>query len=301
MAPPSRSVRRFSECARILSCGQLGDSCRSPRPLILPLLTNHSDFVSSDDPEPFVMSLVITPEIQYPESDGNPMADNTLQFTWISIIKWGLEGVFRDRPDVFVAGDLLWYPVEGNNKLRAAPDAMVVFGRPKGDRGSYLQWQEDDIAPQAVFEVLSPGNRPLEMVQKERFYERYGVEEYYVFDPDSVELSGWLRQGELFRPIENMNGWVSPLLRIRFDVVNGELHITGPDGKRFLTPLELIEQRDELTAERDELVAERDELAAERDQLAIQHKRELQEKEQALAKLSELEAQLKALGQSPTR
>ncbi|HLQ43795.1 MAG TPA: Uma2 family endonuclease [Planctomycetaceae bacterium] len=247
------------------------------------------------------MSLVITPEIQYPESDGNPMADNTLQFTWISIIKWGLEGVFRDRPDVFVAGDLLWYPVEGNNKLRAAPDAMVVFGRPKGDRGSYLQWQEDDIAPQAVFEVLSPGNRPLEMVQKERFYERYGVEEYYIFDPDSVELSGWLRQGELFRPIENMNGWVSPLLRIRFDVVNGELHITGPDGKRFLTPLELIEQRDELTAERDELVAERDELAAERDQLAIQHKRERQEKEQALAKLSELEAQLKALGQSPTR
>src|SRR5712691_6465929 len=237
MAPPSRSVRRFSECARILSCGQLGDSCRSPRPLILPLLTNHSDFVSSDDPEPFVMSLVITPEIQYPESDGNPMADNTLQFTWISIIKWGLEGVFRDRPDVFVAGDLLRYPVE----------------------------------------------------------------EYYIFDPDSVELSGWLRQGELFRPIENMNGWVSPLLRIRFDVVNGELHITGPDGKRFLTPLELIEQRDELTAERDELVAERDELAAERDQLAIQHKRELQEKEQALAKLSELEAQLKALGQSPTR
>ena len=105
------------------------------------------------------MSLVITPEIQYPESDGNPMADNTLQFTWISIIKWGLEGVFRDRPDVFVAGDLLWYPVERNNKLRAAPDAMVVFGRPKGYRGSYMQWREEGIAPQVVFEVRFPGNR----------------------------------------------------------------------------------------------------------------------------------------------
>ncbi len=45
--------------------------------------------------------------IQYPESDGQPMADNTLQFQWIVLIKENLETLFRDRPDVFVAGDLL--------------------------------------------------------------------------------------------------------------------------------------------------------------------------------------------------
>ncbi len=32
---------------------------------------------------------------------------------------------------------------------------MVVFGRPKGDRGSYKQWLENQIAPQVVFEILS--------------------------------------------------------------------------------------------------------------------------------------------------
>src|SRR5436305_4357394 len=122
--------------------------------------------------------------IIYPEDDGEPMADNTVQFRWIVTIKEGLEKVFRHRPDVFVAGDLLWYPVEGHPEIRQAPDAMVVFGRPKGDRGSYMQWLEEGIAPQVVFEVLSPGNRPAKMVKKFEFYDRYGVEEYYIYDPD---------------------------------------------------------------------------------------------------------------------
>ena len=54
-------------------------------------------------------------EVEYPDSDGEPIAENTLQFRWIVTIKGGLDAVFRDDPNVFVAGDLLWYPVEGNN------------------------------------------------------------------------------------------------------------------------------------------------------------------------------------------
>jgi len=63
------------------------------------------------------------------------MADNTKQFRWIVTIKENLELLFADRADVFVAGDLLGYPVQGNNTLCQAPNTMVVFGRPKGDRG----------------------------------------------------------------------------------------------------------------------------------------------------------------------
>ncbi len=118
--------------------------------------------------------------IDYPESDGQPMADNTLQYEWIGTIKYGLEALFRERNDVFITGDLLWYPVEGDNKTQAAPDAKVAFGRPKGHRRSYKQWEEGGIAPQVVFEVLSPGNTPKEMTDKLRFYQRFGVEEYDV-------------------------------------------------------------------------------------------------------------------------
>jgi hypothetical protein len=78
-------------------------------------------------------------------------------------IKLGLSPLFFDRPDVFVACDLLWYPVEGDPTTRMAPDAMVVFGRPKGRRGSYKQWEEENLPPHAVFEVLASGNRPGEM------------------------------------------------------------------------------------------------------------------------------------------
>ena len=81
--------------------------------------------------------------IIYPDSDGQPMAENTLQFQWIVTIKEGLERVFRHRSDVFVAGDLLWYPEEGRPDICTAPDALVAFGRPKGYRGSYKQWEEE--------------------------------------------------------------------------------------------------------------------------------------------------------------
>src|SRR6185437_6088363 len=97
--------------------------------------------------------------VVYPDTDGEPMAENTLQFEWIVTIKEGLERAFRDDPNVFVAGDLFWYPVEGNNTKRMAPDVLVAVGRPKGHRSSYMQWLEGGIAPQVVFEILSPGNR----------------------------------------------------------------------------------------------------------------------------------------------
>jgi len=184
--------------------------------------------------------------LRYPDRDGQPMSDNTLQFQWIVTIKEGLEAVFRDDPNVFVAGDLLWYPVEGDSTIRTAPDTMVVFGRPKGHRSSYRQWREDDIPPQVVFEVLSPGNRIHQLLEKLYFYQDYGVEEYYVYDPEAGELEGSRRQGDRLRRIENIKGWVSPRLKVRFDLgENGDLLLFGPDGRPFATYLELIAQRDQ--------------------------------------------------------
>jgi Uma2 family endonuclease len=188
---------------------------------------------------------VDTARITYPESDGKPMADNTLQFRWIVTIQGGIDAWFRDHPDVFVAGDLLWYPVEGQPRVNAAPDIMVAFGRPKGDRGSYLQWEEGGIAPQVVFEILSPNNTIAEMMRKFRFYERHGVEEYYLYNPDTGELSGWQRQGEILEDIASMDGWTSPRLGVRFERDGNTLVLYQPDGERFATYVELIAQREQ--------------------------------------------------------
>ena len=157
------------------------------------------------------------PKTFYPESDGKPMADNTEQFRWIDLIENGLEILFIADPRVFVAGDLLWYPVIGDKKTRVAPDALVVFGRPKGPRGSYANEYEENISPQVVFEVMSPSNNEPEMKRKREFYEKYGVEEFYIYDPDRGTLRGFLRQPVADKPdttelaaIAQMQGWVSP-------------------------------------------------------------------------------------------
>jgi len=194
--------------------------------------------------------------IIYPESDGQPMADNTRQFESIVMIQGGLAALFADRPDVFVAGDLLWYPAEGKPHIRAAPDTMVVFGRPPGHRGSYIQHEENHIAPQVVFEVLSPGNTRAEMRKKLSFYQRYGVQEYYEYDPDRGALRGWMRRGGRLEPIEAMEGWISPLLGIRFSLEGSDLALYDPDGQRFAT---FVEQARRAKAERQraERLAER--------------------------------------------
>jgi Uma2 family endonuclease len=227
-------------------------------------------------------------EIEYPDSDGHPMSDNTKQYRFIVMIKENLEILYATLLDVFVAGDLLWYPIEGDNQTKLAPDVMVVFGRPKGDRGSYQQWKEGNIAPQIAFEILSPSNYAPEMEEKREFYETYGVEEYYSYDPDRFRLKGWIRQDNRLLPIPEMHDWVSPRMGIRFSHVQGELEIYRPDGRKFLTSVELDQearqaqlaaiqqaQRAEQQAQRAEQQAQRAEQQAQRAEQAEEQVRSI--------------------------
>jgi Uma2 family endonuclease len=174
------------------------------------------------------------------------MSDNTLQFTWISILKWGLEAYYLNDPNVFVAGDHLIYPVEGDPKIRMAPDVYVAFGRRKYDRGSYKVWEEGDIFPQVVFEVWSPNNRFEQMRDKLAFYEKFGAEEYYIVYPEfPAHVEGWKRDGGKFIVIPEINGWISPRICIRFSLIEGDLKVYGPDGREMRSPVEIAADRDE--------------------------------------------------------
>jgi Uma2 family endonuclease len=225
------------------------------------------------------------PEVVYPDSDGQPMSDSTRQLRWIVTIQGGLDALSADDPNVFVTGDLLWYPVEGVPTIRTAPDAMVAFGRPKGDRGSYMQWREGGIAPQIVFEVLSPGNRPMDIGRKLDFYQRYGVEERYLYDPDEGDLRGWHGLHGTWRVIPAMSGWVSPRLRVRFDLEGDELVLYRPDGRRFASYLELEEQRKQAQNKADQ---------ARREIEQVRH-----EADQARQRAQRLAARLRELGVEP--
>ena len=251
-------------------------------------------------------TITAAPVVEYPETDGLPMAENTKQFRWIVTIEGGLEAVYAHREDVFVAGDLFWYPVEGDSTIRIAADIMVVFGRPKGDRSSYLQWRENGVAPKVTFEILSPGNTKPEMQGKLEFYEEYGVEEYYIYDPEKPKLSGWRRQGRRLKPIPDMSNWTSPSLGIRFDMSQGELRIYGPDGQLFATYQEAVTARDQERKEKEkERAAKESERAAkESERAAKESERAAKEveraaKEKQRERADRLAAQLRALGIEP--
>ncbi|UBF28492.1 Uma2 family endonuclease [Kovacikia minuta CCNUW1] len=232
------------------------------------------------------------PEAIYPESDGKPMADNTQQFRWIVVVKENLEWLFANDATVFIAGDLLWYPLEGRNDLSTAPDVLVVFGRPKGDRGSYQQWNEAGIAPQVVFEILSPSNTKAEMNRKLLFYDRHGVEEYYLYDPYGNCLNGWRRTEDFLEVIEPIDNWASPRLGIRFDLSGAELQIYRPDGQPFLSYVQIAGQLEQERQAKAQL-----EQRVEQMETSLEQERALREQEQRRSQA--LAERLRAMGIDP--
>ena len=213
--------------------------------------------------------------VVYPDSDGEPMADNTEQFAFIQLVQGNLDTILPD----FVAGDHLWYPVEGRPDIRTAPDVYVAMGRPKGHRGSYRQWVEGGVPLTVVFEWWSPNSTFPKEVGKLRFYDRYGVEEFYTWDQVRHLFTAYIREDGELRPVDVSDGWVSPLLGIRFEVKGEELAIYRPDGTPFLTLAELDAQLHAAVHERDAAVRER---------------------EAAAARVRALEERLRALGIDPS-
>jgi Uma2 family endonuclease len=232
--------------------------------------------------------------IEYPCSDGKPMSDNTKQARWIFTLFGGLLAEFRHRDDVFVAADNLWYPVEGEPSIRVAPDVYVVFGRPKGDRLSYLQWEENDIPLTVVFEVLSPSNTTQEMDEKLLFYDEYGVEEYYCYDPDNDELKVWIRGRATLSRVYFQESFTSPRLGIRFDLTGPEMRVFQSNGDPFLTydQLKTLQEQERVRAEAQRQRAEQAErLAAEERQRAAEAQRLADEERQRAAEAQRLAAE----------
>ncbi|MFO0927342.1 MAG: Uma2 family endonuclease [Gemmataceae bacterium] len=225
--------------------------------------------------------------IVYPSSDGKRMAENTKQARWIVVLYGNLSALFADRPDVFVAADNLWYPVEGRDDA-LAPDVYLVFGRPKGDRPSYMQWQEGDIPLTVAFEIRSPSNDDKEMADKRAFYEEYGVDEFYDYDPDTNRLQIWIRSGSVLLRHRKVDGFVSPRLGIRFVLTRPEMTVYHPDGRPFLT----FEQVEQARADAEQR-AEQERSRAEQERSRAEQERS--RAEQAEQRAARLEAELERL------
>jgi len=127
--------------------------------------------------------------IEYPSSDGEPMAENDWQYTALTDTVSTLRVRYQGRDDVYVAGDMLIYYRMNRNDISVAPDVYVVFGAAGSHpRDSWLVWREGK-APDFVMEIASPSTWLRDATEKRRIYADMGVTEYVRFDPTGDHFS----------------------------------------------------------------------------------------------------------------
>jgi len=126
-------------------------------------------------------ALPLEQEIEYPNSDGQPMAETTLHRIVMSDVIGGLERRYADTEDVWVGGNLVLYYDKGKPEKSVAPDVLMARGVGKKNREIYLLWEEQP--PSLVFEITSRSTRGEDTRFKKGLYERLGVAELVLFDP----------------------------------------------------------------------------------------------------------------------
>ncbi len=175
--------------------------------------------------------------VEYPSSDGRPMAENDWQLHAMIDAINVLDRYFEERDDVYVSGDLLIYYEEGNPGARVAPDVFVVFGVPGHKRPTYLLWKEGRV-PAFVLEVASRGTWREDEGRKAKLYERLGVREYWQYDPTGeylgLHLKGRRLVGGRYEPqpvVESLDG----TLFLRSETLGLDLRVKGEE-MYFLDP-----------------------------------------------------------------
>ena len=137
-----------------------------------------------------------------------------------------LTAKFRHRPDVYVGRDLPWYPDQETPDEFARVDLLIAFGRPNHPRTAYVQWEEDNVPPTALFEIHSPENAHEEFRPFD-YCSWAGVEECYGYEQERNSLYMVIQQGARRHFVEDLDGFTSPRLGLRFDFSGREMVLSG--------------------------------------------------------------------------
>ena len=187
------------------------------------------------------------PKIFYPSSDGKPMGETGIHVRAMMHLHLALEEFFKPRQDIYIATDMFWYWKEGRTKT-VAPDVMVVPGvNSRPERRSFFTWRENGAVPAVVFEVASEGTWKSDLIRKRRLYQRRGVKEYFIFDPEDLylrpRLLGFRLKGRRYQTLFAVDGILNSDLG--FDMrPDGEMLrlIDRSTGIPIPTPAESMEQ-----------------------------------------------------------
>jgi Uma2 family endonuclease len=254
-------------------------------------------------------AVIASPIIEYPESDGKPVGETDVHRREILHTIETLERHFRDAPDIYVSGNLMFYYEEGNPSAVVSPDVFVVKGVRKGLRRTYKLWDEG-VAPCVVIEMTSRSTRLEDKGNKRALYALLGVREYFLFDPLGEYLKPPLQgftlvDGEYAAlPVESDGGIISRELGLKlyrdetvlrlFDLASGREVVRTEDLsdvlQQTLARAQQAEEQARLAAEQARLVADQ----AQREADARRRAEEQAQREADARRLAEEQAQREA-------
>lgn len=198
------------------------------------------------NPKSSVLSARQSDDFFYPETDDKPMAETDKHRELITELIKSLEDFFSDQADVYVTGNILVYYEAGNPRKSVSPDVMVVRGADRNPRRVFKIWEEK--LPDVVFEISSHSTALEDLNRKFRLYEKLGIREYYIFDPDYSYLATpliafHLTDGE-YREMEIKEDKIfSPSLALELVNTGETLRLRNPENGEFLPTREDLKNR----------------------------------------------------------
>ncbi|AUT02451.1 hypothetical protein CLI64_19785 [Nostoc sp. CENA543] len=194
-------------------------------------------------------------QLELPYDDGVPMesARHKAQMDLLidALIPW-----LEQREDGFVGGNMFVYYslAQVRNKDFKGPDFFIALGVPKGERRSWVVWEEGK-APDVVIELLSASTASTDKNEKMLIYQnQMRVLEYFWYDPfNADDLAGFSLQKGVYLPIvkNNQNQLVSQSLQLGLQFWQGNykgidatwLRWANLQGELLPTPEEKERQR----------------------------------------------------------
>lgn len=181
-------------------------------------------------------------EIFYPSTDPNAIPESDIHFTLIANLVLILRTFFQTRENVNVFGDLMFYYKEGDPRKFVAPDIMICFGIDKNPRRVYKLWEEK-VVPAVIIELASESTWFKDVSTKIALYQKLGVKEYFIFDPEYAHLPapliGYRLEGDEYIEIEMENKRIfSESLELFFVDTGKTLRLFDSKTNEFLLTME---------------------------------------------------------------
>jgi Uma2 family endonuclease len=94
------------------------------------------------------------------------------------------------------------------------PDIIVIL---KSNQNQINEFGRFEGVPDLLVEVLSPSNKEYDLIKKKDLYEKFGVKEYWIVDPETRLAIGFALSGNTYNKISEEIGKInSPLLNSDF-------------------------------------------------------------------------------------